>query len=77
MHVTSGYHPGRGEANSRHAGWGQRKVAGEESSDLEVPPPRRLPRALLPGPLSHPISVLHDLQGMMYKTQIIPSLNNL
>jgi len=35
------------------------------------------PRALLSGPLPFPTSMPHDLRGMMYKTQMIRSLNNL
>lgn len=57
---------------------GKREAGGEESGDPGGAfPPGWLPRVLLPGPLSFPISVPRDLQGMMYKTQIIPSLNNL
>lgn len=51
--------------------------AGREGGGPAVPgcQPARAPAAA--GPLLAPVSVPPDLQGMMYETQIIPSLNNL
>lgn len=71
-------HPERGEANSRRAGEGE-----EGGSWWGEPRPGRCPssrttgRCPCPSPSFPPISVPHDLQGMMCKPQIIPSLNNL
>lgn len=78
MYGASVYHPDRGEANSGSAGEEEEEALGRTVVAQEVPFCQAgCPQTSVPGPLPFSVSMLHDLQGMMYKTQIIPSLNNL